>query len=313
MKIAFHIDKITIRGYSVAIYDYAKYNEEILKNKSIILFPETEIMNCEPIALKRMSRFLVISYKNLDEILQRLGCDILYCIKYGYNDNVYSTNIKTVIHCVFDMSQQHGDVYAGVSETLTKKFNQTHYVPHMISLKKIHDLNLKSILGIPENTIVFGRYGGIDTFNLLWCWEVIEKIVKQRKDIYFLLNNTVKLKEHSQIKYYKNIISEDDKNKFINTCDAYIECGNLGHTFGLAIGEFSVFHKPIIAYNNKDIWNTAHFDILKDCALYYKNEEEFYNILSSFDKKDFIGKDLNFYKDYSPEKVMEKFNTVFLT
>jgi hypothetical protein len=312
MKIAFHIDKITVRGSSVAIYDYAKYNEEILKNKSVILFPESEIINCEPIALKRMSRFLVITYKNLEETLQRLGCDMLYCIKYGYNDNVYSKNIKTVIHCIFDMSQKHGDVYAGVSSTLSKKFNQTCYVPHMISLKKIHNLDLKSILGIPENALVFGRYGGVDTFNITWCWKIIERIVKERKDVYFLLNNTVKLKEHPQIKYYRNIVSEDDKNKFINTCDAYIECGNLGHSFGLAIGEFSVFNKPIIAYRGKDVWNTGHFDILGDGALYYKDEEDFYDILSRFNKKDFIDIELNFYKDYSPEKVMEKFKNVFI-
>lgn len=314
MKIAFHTNKLCVRGTSIAIYDYARYNEEIFKNTSIILIPEKSISECEPIALNRFSnRFLVKTYKDLEETLKDLGCDILYCIKYGLNDGIYSKNIKTVIHCVFDMTEPHGNVYAGVSCNLAKKFNKELFVPHMVSLKKIHNNNLKIILGIPDNAIVFGRYGGIDTFNIPWCWKVIQKIVKERSDIYFLLNNTVKFEDHPQIKYYKNIVSEDDKNKFINTCDAYIECGTLGHSFGLAIAEFSTFNKPIIAYKGQNIWNTAHFDVLGNNAMYFQDENEFKSLLNNFKTEDYINKDLNFYKEYTPENVMRKFNQVFLT
>ena len=314
MKIAFHTNKLCVRGTSVAIYDYAKYNEEILRNVSIILIPESSISECEPISLTRFSnRFLVKTYRDIEQTLKDLNCDMLYCIKYGLNDGIFSKNIKTVIHSVFDMSQKHGDVYAAVSSTLAKKFNQSVFVPHMISLKKIHDRNLKTLLGIPETAIVFGRYGGNDTFNIQWCWKVIQNIVNSRQDIYFLLNNTVKFDEHPQIKYYKNIVSEDDKNKFINTCDAYIECGTLGHSFGLAIAEFSTFNKPIIAYKNDNMWNTAHFDVLGDNGLYFRDEKQFYEILDSFKKEDYIGKDLNFYKEYSPENVMKKFSEVFIS
>jgi hypothetical protein len=314
MKIAFHTNKLCVRGTSVAIYDYAKYNEEILKNDSIILIPESSISDSEPIALTRFSnRFLVKTYRDIEQTLKDLKCDILYCIKYGLDDGIYSKNIKTVTHCVFDMSQRHGDVYAAVSSTLAKKFNQSVFVPHMISLKKIHDRNLKTLLGIPDYAIVFGRYGGIDTFNIQWCWKVIEKIVEKRRDIYFLLNNTVRFLEHPQIKYYKNIVSEDDKNKFINTCDAYIECGTLGHSFGLAIAEFSTFNKPIIAYKGDNMWNNAHFDVLGNNARYFNDEKQFYEILDNFKREDYIGKDLNFYKEYSPEIVMRKFSEVFLS
>jgi hypothetical protein len=314
MKIAFHTNKLCVRGTSVAIYDYAKYNEEILRNESIILIPESSIPECEPISLTRFSnRFLVKTYRDIEQTLKDLNCDMLYCIKYGLNDGIFSKNIKTVIHCVFDMSQKHGDIYAAVSSTLAKKFNQSVFVPHMISLKKIHDRNLKTLLGIPESAIVFGRYGGVDTFNITWCWDTIEKIVRERSDIYFLLNNSVKFHEHPQIKYYKNIVSEDDKNKFINTCDAYIECGTLGHSFGLAIAEFSTFNKPIIAYFGSNVWNTAHFDILGDNGIYFRNEVEFYHTLNTFRKEHYIGKDLNFYKEYTPENVMRKFQEVFLS
>ena len=38
MKIAFHLDNLSLRGTTTAILDYAKYNEELLNNKSIICF-----------------------------------------------------------------------------------------------------------------------------------------------------------------------------------------------------------------------------------------------------------------------------------
>ena len=37
----------------------------------------------------------------------------------------------TCVHCVFDLSEPHGDIYAAVSETLAKKYNKTVFVPHM--------------------------------------------------------------------------------------------------------------------------------------------------------------------------------------
>ena len=60
------------------------------------------------------------------------------------------------------------------------------------------------------------------------------------------------------------------------------------------------------------MWNTAHFDVLGDNALYFRDEKQFYEILHSFKKEDYIGKDLNFYKEYSPENVMKKFSEVFI-
>ena len=46
MNIAFFVRHFTERGTEVAIYDYAKYNEEILKNNSyIVCFTEKNNKN----------------------------------------------------------------------------------------------------------------------------------------------------------------------------------------------------------------------------------------------------------------------------
>jgi hypothetical protein len=210
------------------------------------------------------------------------------------------------------MSQPHGDVYAAVSETLAKKYNNNLFVPHMIGLRCSETKeNLREKLNIPKEAIVFGRYGGMDTFNLYSVYNAILRIIHERNDIYFLFINTPVFIQHPQVIYLDKIIEDEDKNIFINTCDAHLECSNLGHTFGLSIGEFSVNNKPIICFNG-DIWNRCHLDILGEKAILFKTEEEFYNIITTFDKDKYVNIDLNCYKEYNPEQVMEMFKKVFI-
>ena len=53
---------------------------------------------------------------------------------------------------------------------------------------------------------------------------------------------------------------------------------------------------------------------LKDKAIIYNsnNVEEIYNIFKNFDRNESKNKDWNAYSDYSPEKVMDTFNEVFI-
>jgi hypothetical protein len=310
MKIAFHIDQLCLRGTSVALYDYARYNEELLGNKSVIVVPKKGMEKSNFYSIEKFSsRFDIVLYEiDIDTVLEDI--DVLYCIKYGKNDGVYSKKVKTIVHCVFDLSEPHGDLYIAVSSSLAKKYNQKLFLPHMISLPpSLTKENMRTKLNIPANAIVFGRYGGEDTFNIEFCWDVIRKIVNERTDVYFLFSNTPKIAEHSQIIYVPPITNIIDKNRFVCTCDAHLECGTLGHSFGLAIGEFSVNNKPIIAYKSDTLWNTSHLDILKEKGLYFTDRNSFYDLLMQFNPKEWLNKDLNCYKEYSPEKVMKIFQS----
>ena len=311
MRIAFHLDQICVRGTTVAVYDYAHYNEKLLNNTSLIFVPHDKFKNSDTRVIpKFLCRFKVVFYDDLEAELAREKCDVLYIIKYGKNDGILPKKIKTVIHCVFDMSEPHGNVYAGVSESLAKKYNSLVYVPHMITPLGDHKFSLRNALKIPPSGVVFGRYGGEDTFNLPFAWRAINQALSEREDIYFMFSNTPIPFSHPRVFLIDKIISPEDKLAFINTCNAHLECGTLGHSFGLAIGEFSSNNKPVIAYNNrKELWNTAHLDILKDKGIYYSDENEFKNILVNFKVED---KDWNAYKDYTPEKVMNIFEKVFL-
>lgn len=312
MKIAFYTPLIDVRGTCVSLYDYAHYNEILLGNESIIITPLSK--NHDAIAIyKFIKRFRVFFYDTWDNVESRLlseNCDILYCIKYGKNDGILSNNIKTVIHCVFSMEEPHGDVYAAVSDTLAKKFNQTLFVPHMISLSpSITQENMRNLLGIPTDALVFGRHGGVDTFDLDIVKEAIVKVVNNNTNIYFLFVNTPCFVSHRQVIHLDKIIDSCEKNTFISTCDAMIHGQSLGETFGIAIGEFSVNNKPIIAYNGP-VWNDHYKNILGDNAFWYTNTDECVNILETFDKN--TSKNINCYHEYTPDKVMSKFKQVFL-
>lgn len=318
MRIIFFTDHIGVRGTTDALFAYARYNETILGGSSKVVMRMDDIAKSDEIALRYYIKVRPVILINTDQDLQEMctNADAVYFIKYGKNEQFLPHGVKTFIHCVFDMSQPHGTVYAGVSETLARKFGSNLFVPHMITLSPSKTKeNLRELLQIPADAKVFGRYGGEDTFNLDFVAQAMYDIVLTRK-VYFIFINTPKFIEHPRLIFFDKIIDPADKNRFICTCDAHIEASTLGHTFGLAMGEFSVNNKPIIAYKPRDgdspLWNTAHLDILGDKAFYFGNYIEFNEIIERFISGQVDPNvDYNCYKEYTPEKVMVKFASVF--
>jgi|UniRef100_A0A6C0CXP5 hypothetical protein len=315
LKIAFHTPQIDIRGSCTAIFDYAYYNEKILGNNSIIVLPYSSIDESKNdlIAIRKFQKyFYVYFYKNYSELDSILSnCNIFYQIHYGKRENSYLSRLKNVIHCVFDLSEPHGDVYASVSDVLGNKFGINLYVPHMVGLPPSETgENLRNELGISESATVFGYHGGSDAFNIDFVKDIIKKVIRENKDLYFIFVNTPRFDHHSNIFFLEKLTINEDKNKFICSCDAMIHAQKLGETFGLSIAEFSVNNKPIITYGGWT-WNTNHKNILGDKAIYY-TENNLYDILTNFDKNIYINTDLNCYKEFSPDNVMKKFKEVFI-
>lgn len=315
LTIAFHTPNLNFRGSCVAVYDYARGIEEFMNHRAIILTDANQMTTNDDIAFKWISnRFPIFTYQSLNDlerILENNQCDILYCIKYGTNDRIYSEKVYTVIHCVFDMTEPHGDLYLAVSETLALKhgFPKTQSLPHMISMPIGNpNAHFRAELGIPDNALVFGRHGGKDTFNLEWAKSAISKIVRTHPDIYFVFMNAPEWDTHHRIIYLPATTDIETKQRFINTCDACIVPESMGHTHGYSISEFYTHKKPIICFNG-NVWNRAHLDILGDDAIYFSNEEEFTNRILNF--RD-LSSGLKFevgtgYFRFTPEKVMRLF------
>jgi len=312
MKIVFHSGKLDLRGTCVSLYDYAYYHEKLLNGKSVILTSNRENHD-ENVLFKFAKQFEIRFYTTESQIDNLISdCDIFYTIKYGKKEGYVTNKIKSCVHCVFDLSEPHGDIYAAVSETLAKKYNTNIFVPHMIGLKfGLESSNMRKCLNISENDIVFGRHGGEDTFDLEICKSAIKKIVNNYSNIHFIFVNTPKFIDHGNVHHLEKIVDFDEKNRFISSCNAMIHGQSLGETFGISIGEFSVHNKPIIAYGGH-VWNDNYKVILGDKGIWYTTEKECYDIISTFNPKDFENKDMNCYREYSPEIVMKKFKQVFM-
>lgn len=316
--VAFLSNKLTLRGTEVAIFDYADYNEKILGNKSIIITRDYEkIKGLWDVDIKAYnkfkSRFDVIYYQSqedIDQIVRNNGVSHIFIEKAGTRDDgLISNYCKNIIHCVFDVSQPHGDVYTPIGQTINNIYGKNYPVmPYMVTLPESSE-NLRNELGIPEKSIVFGRYGGIESFDIKFVYNVIKDIVHARDDVYFLFMNTNMFYQHKNIIHLPGNADMIFKRKFINTCDSLIHARERGETFGLTCGEFAICKKPVITWGSSV--EKEHLLILKDKAVTYNTAEELHNILYTF-TKDKYDVNENGYMFYNPENVMEIFNKVCL-
>jgi hypothetical protein len=313
MNVAFWDNQLCERGTTVSLYDYAFYNQSILKNTSFIFYDKNSQYNKMDVIDKFNQRFIVHGVDNFNEVdnyIKQFNITHIYIIKYGHNDGKTSLIAKNCIHCVFDCTQPHGYVYASISSSVYGNNGKYPVVPHMINLPS-HSDNMRQKLNIPKSAIVFGGYGGCYSFSIQFVQSVVYNIAKNNPNIYFLFANFHQFcPDLPNIIHLPMIISLDDKVKFINTTDAMLWARQEGETFGIAIGEFSTKNKPIIAMKIGDL---AHAKLLGDNALWYHDTNSLINILLNFNPEIERTKDWNAYKDYSPEKVMDIFKNVFLT
>lgn len=315
MKIAFCPLHLSERGTSISTYNYAHYNEKILNNKSIILYQKNNPLTAkcmEDMFLKRFECFTFDNFNEIDEIIEREKIHAIYWQKFGNNDGLLSNKCFNLVHSVFT-SEPHGNIYAYLSKFMNIKFdNSIQYVPYMIDLPKSND-NLRNELGILEEAIVFGCYGGNESFNIKFVHECINEIIDIYPNIYFVFMNFKKnTKNHSRIIYLPQTSDLEFKVKFINSCNAMIHARDEGETFGLSCGEFSVCGKPIITYLNS--LDKEHIRILGKNGFYYTNKESLKYIFEMFAERKIPDKniDYNCYREFTPEKVMKIFGEVFL-
>lgn len=322
--IVFHQPHLSSRGTSVAMYDYADYNETLLGNTSIILYQDNH-ESTHPLTEEKFNkRFKCYKYTHssqIDLLLTMIGCDdnsVIYHIKYGHNDGLLSKKYKNAIHAVFIYSP-HGysprDKYALVSEYLAKKYIRTnfyegYYVPHIVRPFVKPSSNFREVLNIPNNAIVIGRYGGDTTFSIDYVKKCIIEYVINHPNYYFIFMSTNKFSNHPNIIYMDTTFDLEIKSKFIDTCDAMIHARIDGETFGCSVAEFSVANKPIITTKSGDL---CHIDILGDEAILYNDEQSLINIFDNITTIINSKPHRNGYSDFYPEKVMNIFNNVFLS
>ena len=324
MNVVFFVRHFTERGTEVAIYDYAKYNEEILGNHSFIVhFSEkTQQTHGFPTVKhsypKFRSRFTILEINDISDmrnIIKTHNIRAFYTLTHGGPRDVYQFenksiwgNCKTIKHCVFDTTGPESDFYISISHTLNEKNNTNiPVVPHIVHLPDTGSDNLRELYGIPPDAIVFGRYGANDTFDIPAACEAIIEHVQSDPNVYFLFMNTAIFYTHSRIIYLPQNIELEYKSRFIQTCDAMIHARGAGETFGLAIAEFSIKNRPVITCLCGDI---EHVSILQEKGIYYTSKESLLDIFRNIRTIISSRSDWNAHREYSPEKVMAHFHNI---
>ena len=324
MNIAFFCRHFTERGTEVSTYNYAKYNEEILGNKSYIICFSPKKQREINFPLTRMSyskfkeRFEILEIDDISDmkyIITNKSLTHFYTQSHGlediyqFNNNTIWGNCKTIYHCVFHHSHPQSDIYCSISNYLNTKNNTNLPVISYMTETINYTENLRKKLNISENAIVIGRHGGNTTFDIKYVHDCIVNIMGTHENIYFLFMNTDKFYEHKRIIYLDKTIDNNEKQKFINTCDAMVHARSEGETFGAAVAEFSVSNKPVITCNCGDL---EHIRILGDKGIVYNSKEELTHIFNNIETIIKSRTDWNAYKEYSPEKVMMRFKEICL-
>ncbi len=316
MKIAFHDNSLSLRGTTVAIYDWAYWTRHYLGIEPIIMFDVNHSANDSGVIEKFESEFSVFGYSNLsqiDTILEKNNCDAFLMEKGGEPDGVLSSVCKNLINAIsgnWKSEWVHGDVYAMGSKWLSKITDyKIPYVPYMVYLPNT-DENMRNELGIPQNDLVFGRNGGWETFDLDFVKQAIVEVLEERTDIWFVFQFTEPFVNHERVIYLPGTANLETKVKFINTCDVMLHARKVGESFGLSCAEFSIRNKPVITYYNSPEKN--HIDTLGEKGIYYENKSDILHILRNLDKNEINALEWNCYREYSPEKVVQKFKEVYL-
>ncbi len=322
MNIGFFVRHFTERGTEVAIYDYAKYNEEILNNKSYIICFKQETQHRIGFPTERCSydkfneRFQIIEIPDINymsNIINMHNLSFFYTLTYGgawdiydFNNKNLWGNCKTIKHCVFDTTYPEGDFYISISEMLNNKYSTNiPVIPHIVDLPITRE-NLRNELQIPEDDIVYGRHGGFGSFDIGFTHDAIKEYIQNNENVYFLFMNTEEFYEHPRIIYLNRNLDLNYKSKFINSCNVMIHARHMGETFGLSVAEFSIKNKPIITCNCGDL---EHIKILGDKAIIYNTKEELLNIFDNIKTIINSRSDWNAHTLYSPHYVMNLFKT----
>ena len=348
MRIGFLTNEIDERATWQA-YQYAKYACSLLGHSTAILYPSTkydlflESKNLRPPKhpwldkwmpwLRKRKRDPLVSFdQKIADRIRRDGIDVveiqldanlgefdaIHHVKSGDDDGFLPRGTRYWVHAVFDASQRHGDRYVAVSQWLGRR-DGSPFVPHIVQVAD-DPMDLRKDLGIPQDAIVVGRFGGHSTFGVRdasgkrWVWDVIEHSVRRLNNIYFLFANTEIKVQHDRIIglpriYDADVSLEVQKRRFINSCDVMLHARTRGETFGIAVGEFALCGKPVLTYGNSP--EIAHVEMLRR-PLLYKNPAGLKDWIQKIASGERLIEDGGAYRNCTPEKVMDIFDRYFI-
>lgn len=310
MKTLFLTNTLNFRGTTNAIADYAKYNQEILNNESIITYNESipyekDMGNEEYVIQTLKQSFNVTPHNpgNLLNVIEENKIDIVYRLGSGDKD-ICPLPIDNVYHAVFQFKNEWitGYVSKWLSDMMTS--GDIPFVPHIVDLPP-PTKSYRKAFNIPEDAILIGRHGGYTTFDIEFVKEFISNY--DNPNVYFMFVNTKPFCSHPRVIHIGPVFEKQKLSNFIHSCDAMLHARQRGESFGMSIAEFLFHNKPVIAWNGG--LDKNHIEMIGNYRTLYNNSTQLKNLIENCKDFNYNWKDA--VEEYSPETVMKKFKEVF--
>jgi hypothetical protein len=317
-KIVFYSNELCLRGTTIALYDYALFNQTILGNESLVAYDRNSPHNDRGVIKKFEAVFATDgcqTFADVDRLIREHQADLLYAIKSGERDGIVSNLVPTMVHGVFPIRRRdlHGSAYAFVSDWLSDVYSngKVPAVPHIVCppAPGYADAgNLRQELGIPQQATVFACHGGQDSFSIRFVREnVLPRVLSLRADSYFVFLNITPFMRHDRVLFLPGCADSEYKDRFINTADAMLHARKLGESFGLACAEFAVRNKPVITFAGSPQRN--HLLVLGKTGLMYHGPRHLTKLLLQFDRQRMATRNWDVYSErFAPERIMKLFD-----
>lgn len=351
LTICFNTYAINVRGTTIAIYDYAHYNELLLENKSIFVLPNIDDVTKGAALDKFTSRFtqdnihLYDSKKQFDlpDKAKSVGCDVLYMIKAGGFDSVPTLSSQiacdgppVAVHAVF-FWQKHGASYAMISQgqaqqralrkmqtrqdaNWTTEFILDSWVPHIIepAVKAgagVQTRDYRKEKSIPDDSIVLCRHGSSDSFNVPFVQEAVCSAAERHGSLlHFLFLGT---NNWTCTSMYPHNIHFLPATADVREKEAYFKaCGAMLHARNEG-EQFSVALGEASVRNLPILFRPSTdnppqpLEVHKKAFL-YTNETDLLDIIASWVKGGLPKGDFNAYKEFTPVHVMARFDRILI-
>lgn len=313
-NIVFFNHHLDLRGTNTSMYNYAKYNEEILGNTSLIAsWVGADSWPSSYSKFKARFDTRLVTPETLDEYLETVGADFFYHQRYGVVEFI-PKEVPALIHAVFNTNSPHGHKYFYVSDWLAKlngKPPTENSIPLIVDDFPPQQKSIRKQLGISDNQFLFGYHG--DKFDLPWVRAVVEDICRSHEDYVFVFMHSRQFhvgEKPKNLIYIDGTWNMQEKSDFIHSCDAMIDGCTIGETFGMSVAEFTICNKPVVTWGSPP--DRAHLEYMGHKAFLYNSEEELRNIILTI-------RDLPRYAEYrdcydacSPLNIMKRFKNICL-
>ena len=345
------------RGSGVATFDYADYAERLLGATAALIVCENTgpddpsysatvqrfraRFNAPIVELKlhpaNQSREIVwnalVDHRITHMYSHISGNPRLVSTEKQHSHFTHLDNLSSLVHYVFT-ARHHwssGDVHAKIGHIVEGHLPIVPLIARPLeSSAPDAARKLRDQLSIPSNATVFCSYGGQNSFSIDFVKHAISHLVNsdhpEDQDMYFLFANHLPFlkKPSPRVIHMPNLKSSRDKHAFVHACDAMLHARSDGETFGLAVAEFSMEERPVLAYAHNFLHHEKgpgngvaleHVRILRNrpgALLPYTNQSTLNMQLRAFNRSHRPNASINAYAPYAPQIVMRRFCDIFI-